>query len=312
MRARALLAVLLDDAVGDLDDRLDRQRRRQQRLGVADAPALLQVVERVERAEHAGAGDELARRALDGVEVGAGGGRLGAGEGDRAEAERDRAAVDDAHVEAVGGDGAGGQLGALHRGRQRAGDRDDDDAGGAPVGEAAVGLLEAAGRRRGRRRQLGRRRAAGPELGRRQLLAVDQLLVAEADAERDDLDAPLLDEVVGEVAGAVGDDADGRARWAEDRSRVGDAIGAGLLGRTGAAVASAASGETCRASWTAGLSTSPSIARRSRRRRRKCPNHHDTSTSTAPPVTTWPRPVRALTRAVSTTGSVDVLAERPA
>ena len=41
---------------------------------------------------------------------------------------------------------------------------------------------------------------------------------------------------------------------------------------------------------------------RSRRRRRKCPNHHDSSTSTAPPVMTWPRPVRALTRAVRTTG----------
>ena len=39
---------------------------------------------------------------------------LGAGQGDRAEAERHRAAVDDAHVDAVGGDGAGGQLGALH------------------------------------------------------------------------------------------------------------------------------------------------------------------------------------------------------
>ena len=44
------------------------------------------------------------------------------------EPERDRAAVDDAHVEAVAGDVAGGQLGALHRRRQGAGERDDDDA----------------------------------------------------------------------------------------------------------------------------------------------------------------------------------------
>ena len=42
----------------DLDDRLDRQRRGEQRLGVADAAALLEVVERVEGAEDPRAADE--------------------------------------------------------------------------------------------------------------------------------------------------------------------------------------------------------------------------------------------------------------
>ena len=113
-------------------------------LALPMRPPFLQVVERVERAEHARAVDELAGVPLDGVEVVAGGGPLGAGQGDRAEPERDGAAVDDADVEPVGGDGAGGQLGALHRRRQRAGERDDDDARRRRVGEAAVGLLEAA------------------------------------------------------------------------------------------------------------------------------------------------------------------------
>ena len=57
-----------------------------------------------------------------------------------------------------------------------------------------------------------------------------------------------------------------------------------------------------------GLSTSPSMARRWRRRRRKWPYHHDTRIRTAPPVTTWPRPDRALTRAVMTTGPCTGLA----
>ena len=51
--------------------------------------------------------------------------------------ERHRAAVDDADVDAVVGDRPGGQLGALHRRRQRAGQRDDDDAGRRPARRGA-------------------------------------------------------------------------------------------------------------------------------------------------------------------------------
>ena len=52
-----------------------------------------------------------------------------------------------------------------------------------------------------------------PELGGRQLAAVLELLVAEADGQRHDDDVVLLDELVGQVAGAVGDDVDaGHAR----------------------------------------------------------------------------------------------------
>ena len=180
---------------------------------------------------------------------------------------------------------------------------------GAALGEPAVGLLEAARRRGGGRRQLRRRRAAGPELGRRQLLAVDELLVAEADAERHDLDAPARDELGGEVAGAVGDDADrcrgsrmhGAAR-SVDRSRRLRRLG-GLVGRRDGDDLGGVGGDGRRPTLRVVPSTAASAARRRRRPRRKWANHHDTSTTTAPPVTTCPRPVRALTRAVSTTAA---------
>ena len=74
--------------------------------------------------------------------------------------------------------------------------------------ELAVDGLELAGRRR---RGLGQRvllSAARPELAGRQLDAVDQLLVAEADRQGDDPDAVRDDHLLGEVAGGIGDDAD--------------------------------------------------------------------------------------------------------
>ncbi len=207
---RPLLAVLLDDAVADLDDRLDRQRRGEQRLGVADAAALAQVVERVEGAEDARPGDEVAGELLDRVEAVAGRSAFGARQGDRAEPQRHRAGVDDPDVDALGG--AGGELGALQCRREGARQGDGDDAGRPAVDEAPVRLLEAARRRRGRRRQLRRGGAAGPELVGAQLLAIDQLLVAEADAERHDLDPPALGELGGQVARAVGHHADRSSR----------------------------------------------------------------------------------------------------
>src|SRR4029453_9102538 len=68
LRTRALLATLLDLAVDALDDRLDRQRRGEHRLGTADAPTLLQVLERVERAPDLRASGELAGKIGDLVE----------------------------------------------------------------------------------------------------------------------------------------------------------------------------------------------------------------------------------------------------
>ena len=63
--AGARLAGLLDRAGRDVDDGLDRQQRAEHRLGAADAAALLQVVERVEGAEHAGAGDQVVDQGHD-------------------------------------------------------------------------------------------------------------------------------------------------------------------------------------------------------------------------------------------------------
>ena len=53
------LAGLLHLAGGDVEDRLDRQQRAEERLGVPDPAALLQVVERVEGADDVGAAGEV-------------------------------------------------------------------------------------------------------------------------------------------------------------------------------------------------------------------------------------------------------------
>jgi hypothetical protein len=116
LAAGALLAGLLDRAVAHLDDRLDRQRRAEQCSRVADATALLQVLERVERADHAGTCARSVASCSSSSSVGTGARRPRAGQRDRADAEGDRATVDHAHVDV---DVARGERGALHRGRQR-------------------------------------------------------------------------------------------------------------------------------------------------------------------------------------------------
>ena len=101
-------------------------------------------------------------------------------------------------------------LGRLHGGRQLRREVDAHDRVGALVGHAAEGLLE-------RARATGaavsgsvgaRGHAACRSRSTRELDAVDELLVAEADRQRHDLDAVAVDHVLRQVAGAVGDDAD--------------------------------------------------------------------------------------------------------
>ena len=155
--AGALLAALGDCAVDDLDDRLDRQRRGEHRLGAADAAALLEVVERVERAEHLRPRGEIGGEVGDLVERAAGGGPAGAGEGDRADAEADAAAVDDADGHRASAT-ARAASSALCIVADRAPDSDDDDDPGGAFGvQLAVDDLELA-RCRGCR--LGQRGAA--------------------------------------------------------------------------------------------------------------------------------------------------------
>ena len=55
LRPGAHLARLLDDAVAQLDHRLDRQHGAEQRAGVADPTTPLEELERVERREQLGA-----------------------------------------------------------------------------------------------------------------------------------------------------------------------------------------------------------------------------------------------------------------
>ena len=226
--AGALLAALLDHAVDHLDDRLDRQRGGEQRLGVADAAALLEVVQRVEHAEHAGALDQVRGERGDvgerGVVVRPGGCELGAGEGDRAEAERHGAAVDTRTVMPSGATERAASS-ALCSVADSAPDNITATMCGRPTRrERAVGLLEPPRRGSGGARQLRRARAPGPELVGAELLAVDELLVAETDAQRHDLDAGGAGDLVGQVARAVGDDADVAAGG---RGRGGGRLGLG-------------------------------------------------------------------------------------
>ena len=75
-------------------------------------------------------------------------------------------------------------------------------ADGAAVSGSAVGVLEPL-----------------PELVGAELHAVDELLVAEADGERDDLDAERVDERLRQIAAAVGDHPDAHACAPDRRSR---------------------------------------------------------------------------------------------
>ena len=123
--ARALLAALLDLAVAHLDDRLDRQRRGEHRLGAADAAALLQVVERVERAPHAWCARRGRwRAAATVVERCARRGEPGAVGDDRCPSPSVQLRLSTTCTGTHVGDAAGGELGALHRGRQRGAERD--------------------------------------------------------------------------------------------------------------------------------------------------------------------------------------------
>ena len=70
--------------------------------------------------------------------------------------------------------------------------------------QLAEPLLEHAGGRRGGLGQHRGRLAARPELARREIFTVDELVVAEPDGERHDLDALVLHDVSGQIAGAVG------------------------------------------------------------------------------------------------------------
>ena len=136
------------------------------------------------------------------------GGEPGAGEGDHPLTEGAVAAVDDVHRE-QSGHLVGGQFGALDGGRERAAERDHHDALGTLGGDLTEHLLELSGRRCRGGGQFGRGGAHRPELGGGELRAVDVIDAADADGERHDVDAPGSSHVGGEVAGRVGDDADG-------------------------------------------------------------------------------------------------------
>ena len=103
----------------------------------------------------------------------------------------------------------------LHGARQPRRQVDAHDAVGAGVAERPETLLEGAGRGRRGLGQHRRGRDLAPELLVRELDAVDELLVAEADRQRHDLDAERVGAGLREIAGAVGDDAYGHeTSWA--------------------------------------------------------------------------------------------------
>src|SRR5581483_3431110 len=93
-------------------------------------------------------------------------------------------------------------------GREGTRERAHDDAGAPGGGGPAVRLLERARRRGGGLRQDGRVLDAGPELLGREVTAVDELLLTEADGERYHVDPELVGQRRRQVAGAVGDHSD--------------------------------------------------------------------------------------------------------
>ncbi len=215
LRARPHLARLLHDAVADLDDGLDGEHRAQERTGVADPTSLLQVLERVERPEETGAvaaADHLVDDPVEGVTVGRAAGR---GEAERPEPHGDGERVDDVD-RALLADRRGCDLRGLHGRREARREVDADDPGGAAGDQVAVaGLERAGGRRRGLGQVLGGLEPVPERVGG-QLFPVDELLVAEADREWHDLDPERVDEVLRQVARAVGDDSNshGSSSWA--------------------------------------------------------------------------------------------------
>ena len=122
------------------------------------------------------------------------------------------------------------------------GDGQAEDGVGALVGGLLEGGLEGAGGGGGGLGQVALAAAALPELGRRELAPVLELLGAEADGQRHHDDVVLLDELVGQVAGTVGDDVDaGHAGSLATEGRAAGRLGgAGQFGRVGGPSGSAA------------------------------------------------------------------------
>ena len=88
-------------AVLELEQGLDREHGAEQGLGPADPPALLEVLERVERADHADAIEVLVDDRHDLGDRRPGGGGLGGHDGQEALGHGHRTGVDHDHVEVL-------------------------------------------------------------------------------------------------------------------------------------------------------------------------------------------------------------------
>ena len=110
-------------------------------------------------------------------------------------AHRDRASVDDANRD-TWGDGLGSERRGLVGRRESRRNREHEHAVASVGLRLLVGRLKRTGRRRG---GLGQRLggfALGPKGGRREVDAIDELFVAEADRERHDVDLETTDDVL--------------------------------------------------------------------------------------------------------------------
>ena len=209
---QSLLARAHPAGGGDLaflegDEGLDVEQPADEGLGPADAPSAPQVLQGVGGGEDAAALAGGPGDGFDLVDGGSRGGRLGGADDGQAQGGGDEAAVHDPDGDA-GGVLLGGEGGRLQGGADLRGDADHQDAVGAAGDQSGEGLLKPAHGGGGR---LGEHPAGGeaaPELVAAQFLAVDQFLLTEADGEGDHFDSVLGDDVVGQVAGGIGDDAD--------------------------------------------------------------------------------------------------------
>ena len=198
-----------DFAVGELEDGLDAENGTEHGACAADAATAAEVLEGFEGDVDVDAAHGGLRDVGDVFDGAAGVGDLGGGFDDEGEAAADGVGVDELDAD-VGGELFAGDGGGVDGAGELGGEVDGDDAvhvlGG---GDFAVGVGE----------DLGGGLAGGGELlvggetavevAGGEVDAVVELFAAEADGEGDDGDAEGFGGFVGEIAGGIGDDADG-------------------------------------------------------------------------------------------------------
>src|SRR5690242_17394691 len=206
-RARAHLLQRHYLRVAHLQQRLDIEQRAEQGLGVADAPAAAQVLQRVEYGDQVNAPQQALRMLLELGKAGALARFLSENLGRQADAGVDAARVQhlDGHASCRRGSVGGGARDRVGR-AQVAADVQREDARRALGDQLAEDLLEEARRRRGGGGELGALGHLAIERRAVHVHAIAEGVVAKMDRERDHRDTQLARPIRGDVRRAVNDD----------------------------------------------------------------------------------------------------------